>query len=252
MNACRALETSRQVLSEAEDRIRDIANADTAATAEARCSDFLGSLTHELRHEVSAVLHQVELMGLVTIDEPTRRRSMAAIASNADRLMAVIDDLSALERVARGEITTTCSSIEIGELIGSALLDREPHVDWTGPVCVPSEPWNAHTDPVIVDRIIGRVLDRYHRDDTESVSASARRSADRFIDVVFTIGAEPPPPSTPYRSATMDDGVSMYLARRSAELVDGDFGPLAGSHTGSYLLRLPEAAARTPQVTMQD
>jgi signal transduction histidine kinase len=74
-----------------------------------RGSDYIGPLTHELRQEVSAVLHQVELLKTPSLDELTRRRSLGAIEDNAENLMAFVDDLVCLGRVSvetSGELPT--------------------------------------------------------------------------------------------------------------------------------------------------
>jgi hypothetical protein len=212
--------------------------------------DFIGSLTHELRHEVSAVLHQVELLIGSPLDELTRRRSLGAIAANAERLMDLIDDLTDLGRIVRGDITPMCRSVDVSELIGASVQDRERHVDWTAPIDLDDAPWSTYTDPLIVDQIVTGVLDRFDRDAAESVTAFLRRPSARFIDVVFT--ADPDRSAcTTFRSATLDDGLSMFLARKSAQLIGGDFGPLDEPRPEAYLLRL--AAGSRPVVpTMSD
>jgi hypothetical protein len=64
--------------------------------------------------------------------------------------------------------------------------------------------------------------------------------------VVFT-AADPPGPSEPgqFRSAVLDDGLSLYLARKSAELVGATSAVQRSGRRDSFLLRLPEVAAAT-------
>jgi len=205
-------------------------------------ADLIGSLTHELRHEVSAVLHQVELLRGNVVDELTQRRSLAAVEANAENLMGFIDDLTELGRIMRGEITPTFRSIDVGELIGASADDRARHLDWKAPVTTGNDAWSTFTDPLIVDQIVTGVLNQYDRDDPDAdavVSAYAQRSTDQYIDVVFTSDTSGLVGVEPFRSATLDDGLSMFVAHKSAELVGGTFGMLGSSRRGSYLLRLP-------------
>lgn len=226
-----------------------------ASTASEPWPDFIGSLTHELRHEVSAVLHQVELLRSDALDELTRGRSLAAIGVNAENLIGFIDDLTALGRLMRGEVSTSCRPIDVGELIGGSVHDRARPLDWHAPADGPADLWSTYTDPLIVDQIVTGVLDQYSRhevDDNAVVSAYAQRSSDRYIDVAFTSGRPGPFDAAPFRTATLDDGLSMFVAHKSAELVGGEFGMIGSSRHGSYVLRLPPADTRPAESAMSD
>jgi hypothetical protein len=214
-------------------------------------SDWIGPLTHELRQEVSAVLHQVELLKSSSLDELTRRRSLGAIEDNAECLMAFVDDLVCLGRVTRGEVRASCRPVDLDDLIDGAGRDRARQFLWTRPSDRASdrasdgapEGWSTSTDPIIIDQIVTLLLDRYDREGLDSdavVSAYALSADDGFIDVVFA--ADPPGPSEPgqFRSAIFDDGLSLYLARKTAELVGADVGVQRSGRRDSFLLRLPQ------------
>jgi hypothetical protein len=208
--------------------------------------DYIGPLTHELRQEVSAVLHQVELLKSSTLDELTRRRSLGALEDNAEQLMAFVDDLVCLGRVTRGEVSASSRPVDVGALLTGAGLDRARKVEWAGPRDPPSREWPTYTDPTIVEQIVTGVLDRYDRDGLGSdavVSAHALRADDGFVDVVFTTDGSPPIETGQFRSTTLDDGLSLYLARKLAELVGADVGVPCSGRRDSFLLRLPEANA---------
>jgi len=226
-----------------------------ASTAAEPWPDFIGSLTHELRHEVSAVLHQVELLRSDVLDELTQRRSLAAIEANADNLMGFIEDLSELGRIMRGEVSTSCRRIDVDELIGGSVHDRARQLDWHAPAGGPADVWSTYTDPLIVDQIVTGVLDQYYRDESDAtavLSAHAQRSNDRFVDIVFTSNHAGPFDPVPLRTATLDDGLSMFVAHKSAELVGGEFGMIGASRRGSYLLRLPHAETRAAESALPD
>jgi hypothetical protein len=210
--------------------------------------DHIGPLTHELRQEVSAVLHQVELLKTSAIDELTRRRSIGAIEHNAEILMAFVDDLVCLGRVNRGDVRVKSRSVDVEDLIVGSGRDRTRQVRFAAPPDHPSEVLWTETDPIIVDQIVTVVLDRYDREGLVPdavVSASALRADDGAIDVVFTSGGSSPIEIEQFRSATLDDGLSLYLARRLAGLLGADVGVLRSGRRDSFLLRLPAVGAST-------
>lgn len=203
----------------------------------------IGLLAHELRQEVSAVLHQVELLKIASIDEATRRRSLDAIEANAEKLMSFVDDLTRLDRLTRGEVTATCREVDIGELIAGSGQDR------ARPLCCPvqhdgsSEVLSVYTDPIVVDQVIAGLLGRFDGIDVDgAVNAWALRTDDKFIDVIFTAERERPSGSVEFRSATLEDGLDLYVARRTAELAGADVGVQRSGRHDCYLLRLPDAA----------
>jgi hypothetical protein len=204
--------------------------------------DHIGPLTHELRQEVSAVLHQVELLKSPALDELTRRRSVGAIENNAEILMGFVDDLVCLGRVNRGDVRVNCRSVDLEDLITGSGRDRTRQVRFAASPDRPSEVLWTDTDPIIVDQIVTGLLDRYDREGLAAdavVSASALRADDGSIDVVFTSGGSTRMEIDQFRTATLDDGLSLYLARRLAELIGADVGVLRSGRRDSFLLRLP-------------
>lgn len=216
--------------------------SDASTTAELG-PDLMGSLAHELRHEVSAVLHQVQLLRAGALDESTRQRSLAAIESNAESLMGFVDALDELGRIGRGEVTPACRQIDIDELIGASAQDRARPLDWTAPLAGGTEGWSAFADPLIVDHIVTGVLGQYRDqlDEAAQVSAYAQHSIDRYIDVVFTSHDADRRPTAPFRAANLADGLPLFVAGRAAELMGATLGVVGAVRNGTYLLRLPQA-----------
>jgi hypothetical protein len=210
--------------------------------------DYIGPLTHELRQEVSAVLHQVELLKMPAIDELTRRRSVGAIEDNAEILMGFVDDLVCLGRVNRGDVRVNSRSVALEDLVVGSGRDRTRRVRLTAAPDHPSEALWTDTDPIIVDQIVTGLLDRYDREGLAPdavVSAAASRAHDGSIDVVFTSGDSAPIEIDQFRSATLADGLSLYLARRLAELLGAELGVLRSGRRDRFLLRLPAVGATT-------
>lgn len=213
----------------------------------------IGPLTHELRQDVSAVLHQVELSRISDLDETARRRSLGAIEESAENLMVFVDDLVRLGRVARGDVAVNRRTVDLDDLISALGRDRARRIRWGAPL--EGSAWTIFTDPLVVDQIVAGLLDRDDRDDDDAVvTAFALRSTDGGIDVVFTSDGSRPIDSALFRSPTLDDGLSVYLAQRMAELIGADVGVLRSGRRDGHLLRLPEAPSprRTDQRTSAD
>jgi K+-sensing histidine kinase KdpD len=206
-------------------------------------SEYIGPFTHELRQEVSAVLHQVELLKSTSIDETTRRRSLDAIEDNAENLMVFVDDLARLHRLARGDVTVSCREVDIEDLLTSSAQDRTRPLRCLVQGDGSAEAVSTHADPVIVDHVVTGLLDRFDRHGLDAdvvVNAWAARSSEGCIDVVFSAERQRPTEPVGFRSATVDDGLDLYVARRTAELVGGDVGVLKSGRRDCFLLRLPD------------
>lgn len=120
-----ALERSRS-------RIAHVALAEQKAADELRALDdiknaFLSSVSHELRTPLTVVVGMAETLerfgGQLTVE---RRASMqTALASHADRLRRLLDDLLDVDRLVRGALVTNPMSIDLAavveEIVGQAV-----------------------------------------------------------------------------------------------------------------------------------
>ncbi len=212
--------------------------------------DHIGPLTHELRQEVSAVLHQMELLRTPALDDVTRRRSLGAIEGNAENLMVFVDDLARLDRLTRGDVVASCRPIDVAELVGAATSDRSRRIDWVPSSNGPAKCWSAFTDPQLIEQVVTGVLARCDRAllaaDT-AVIAFVAGSTEWYIDVVFTVDPAVLTDPDLFRPVTLDDGLSLYLAHRTAQLAGAELLVQRSGRCDAHLLRLPDArTAATP------
>ena len=221
---------------------------------------LVGALSHELRHEVSAVMHQIELLDTLHNDtlhndtlhndeihnDETRsdatsmRRSLDALGVNAERLMRFVEHLDELGRIARMERRAQCRPIDVSHLVCAAIEDRVHTVEWTPPQSDPV--WSVHADQAAVTAIVTSLLD--HLDDVdagESVAVDSTRVDENFIDLRFAATASWVGPT--YRPATIDDGLSLFVAHLAAQSMGGEFGPSTTTPVTSFTLRLVDATS---------
>ena len=214
------------------------------ATTMATGPEFTEALAHELRHDVSAVLHQAELLRNDELDENGRRRSLDAIESNAEGLLRLTDDLTELGRIIRGETIASRRPISVADLIVGAVRDRARPFGWRSPGCSNAREWAVDTDPLLVRRVLSGLLDACCGENDvgdDTVTAGALRSTEEFVDIVVTSDQASPPTDDGYRELTIADGLSMLLVSASAQLVGGSVAIQGIGRARTFRLRLPRA-----------
>jgi PAS domain S-box-containing protein len=123
----------------AENQLRAVAEQEHRAAddlrAEARVNtQFLRSLSHDLRAPIGALIHQSELLTAEDLAPEIRRRSQAAMEDNARLLRQILEALVDIERYALGELDLRIAPTALVELVG--LLPRADDADGihVGPV----------------------------------------------------------------------------------------------------------------------
>lgn len=109
---------------ELEQQSRSVAEANRLKT------EFVSMVSHELRTPLTAIQGYVELLA-EGADMPDRERHvcLASVKGNAERLLALVNDLLDLSRIEAGRIDLRCAAIELGPLIDGAAGSLRPVVD---------------------------------------------------------------------------------------------------------------------------
>ncbi|WP_394778040.1 ATP-binding protein, partial [Undibacterium sp.] len=129
--------------------VTELVNAQRAAETANRTKDeFLAMLGHELRNPLAPIITAIQLMRLrgITVAEKER----AIIERQAKHLVALVDDLLDVSRVAQGKISLRKSNVEVSEIIARAVETASPlleekfhvldiHVPATG-LCINGDP----------------------------------------------------------------------------------------------------------------
>jgi len=106
---------------------------------ERRARRYVAMAAHDLRNPLNVVMGYADLLADGTLGElsPAQVEAVGAIARQTDTLLAVVDEIVDLDRLATGSSTVAASRFELralfDELRTRCFLDREDAVDWPGP-----------------------------------------------------------------------------------------------------------------------
>ena len=226
--------------------------------------DLISAIGHELRNIVGPIVHQIELMEHLDLDEPLRARSRRAIIESASELNRFIDGIADLERLERGEHSQEPIAFDLDVLLDDLLdLDDDLAEHGAGSAAVAAlagassggssgastdgaddarprirtgerAGWVV-ADPVSIRRVIG-ILASGCEARFDGAAVAVRRSEDS-VDLTFCRPGCAD--DTTHRAVTVDDGllawVASVLAAQSGAEVRAD------SAGGSFRLRLPTA-----------
>ena len=93
--------------------------------AEMARRDFLANASHEIKTPLSAVRGYAEILSDRGASDPTSKRSIDAILSNAKRLTALVEDLLELSRIESGSFEIEARTFNASEVARALLRDFE-------------------------------------------------------------------------------------------------------------------------------
>src|SRR5437867_1930216 len=88
--------------------------------------EFLATLSHELRTPLNAMLGWAQLLEIGQLDPDRLRRAVTVIKNNAFAQKQLIEDILDVSRIVNGKMVLNVSSVDIGQIIGSALDALRP------------------------------------------------------------------------------------------------------------------------------
>ena len=208
----------------------------TVEAANQAKDEFLAILGHELRNPLSPILSAIELMRLKDGDAFVRERQV--IERQVKHLVALVDDLLDLSRVARGKLQLTRTPVHINriitkatELASQAILQRQHHLIVTD---APPEA-TVDGDETRLTQVIVNLLNNAAKY-TEMGGWIDVRTAVQGTDVVITVkdsGTGMAPELLPHvfdlfvqehRALARSNGglgIGLAVAKRIVELHDG-------------------------------
>ena len=108
--------------------VTELANAKRAADAASRAKDeFLAMLGHELRNPLAPIVTALQLMRLRGGDYALKEREV--IERQTRHLVALVDDLLDVSRVAEGKIQLRRQSVEMAEVVARAIETASPLIE---------------------------------------------------------------------------------------------------------------------------
>jgi signal transduction histidine kinase len=98
--------------------------------ASALKSQFLANMSHEFRTPLNAILGYTSLLleGVAGPLNDKQERNLARVDSNAQHLLALINDILDISRIEAGRMPLTIESIDVATLVREVLAELEPLV----------------------------------------------------------------------------------------------------------------------------
>jgi signal transduction histidine kinase len=165
--------------------VTELATAKRAAESANRAKDeFLAMLGHELRNPLAPIVTALQLMRMRGGDVAVKER--AVIERQTNHLVALVDDLLDVSRVAQGKVQLQRKPVEMADVItraietASPLIEQRQHVLT---VAVPPRGLTVLADPMRCAQVISNLLNNAAKY-TESggrLAVRARRDGDDVV-----------------------------------------------------------------------
>jgi two-component system, OmpR family, sensor kinase len=150
---------------------------------------FIATASHELRTPLFSLGGFVELLEDEELDDETRRRFLAQVRQQVDRLAKLSVDLLDLSRLEAGSLELRPEPVDLAELARSVSSEFEPVLaqhDSHLEVRLPGQPVEAQCDPVRVAQIVRILIDNavtHTTSGTNIVVSAARENGFAFLAV---------------------------------------------------------------------
>jgi two-component system, chemotaxis family, CheB/CheR fusion protein len=122
---------------------------------------FLGTLAHELRNPLAAMLNSVELLHRPARSGDEVLRASEVLQRQIQHLLRLVDDLLDVERLAHGKIVLQRKRERLSEIINSAMGICRPLINpnsHTFTVSLPSEPVTLEVDTDRIAQVIANLV----------------------------------------------------------------------------------------------
>ena len=227
-------------------------------------SDFVAAVSQELRRPLTSIYGFAEtlLRRDVLFSDEERRTFLDYIASEAERLTAIVDALLNVARLDTGDMQVALAPTEVGELLQEAVAVLEPGAARNGHrfvVDVPSEPVAVEADREKLRIVLSHLLDNAVRysPDGGTVTVAARRRGEAVEISIADEGIGIPSGeqerifrkfyrADPGGTRTGGTGLGLFIARGLVTAMGGRIWVSSSEGTGSRFaveLRLAETAA---------
>ncbi len=212
---------------------------------------FIATASHELRTPLFSLGGFVELLEDEELDEETRRRFLAQVRQQVDRLAKLSVDLLDLSRLEAGSLDLRPEPVDLSELARSVSSEFEPVLaqhDSRLELRLPPRPVEARCDPIRVAQVVRILIDNAvtHTTPGTSIVVSARNDPESAWLAVRDHGRGIPRAALsqvfePFY--TTDDaqgsGLGLAIASELAERMSGRLGVESRPGRTVFTLELP-------------
>jgi signal transduction histidine kinase/CheY-like chemotaxis protein len=224
--------------------------------------EFLATLAHELRNPLAPISNSVEYLRLNPSPDPHARRLCEIIKRQVDQLTRLVEDLLDISRITRGKLELRRESIELAQVVESAVETARPSIDTQGhelSVRLPPERIVLDADPIRLAQVFSNLLnnaakftppgggiqlvaERYGADVVVAVRDNGIGILADDLPRIFEIFAQV---GRATRASMSGVGIGLAHSKRLVEMHGGTIGAASdGLGEGSeFKVRLPVAAA---------
>jgi PAS domain S-box-containing protein len=241
--------------------------------ADRRKDEFITMLGHELRNPLGPIRNAVQILELISSQEPEARESRAMIERQVKHMARMIDDLLDVSRIARGKIRLRTERCDLGRIVRDTASDSRRVFEAAGlalEVGVPAEPLWIKGDVTRLSQVIGNLLHNAQKFTDAGgrvvVRAAAEPGRDRAVVTVRDTGAgiEPDVLARMFEAFSQADtsldrtrgglGLGLALVKGLVELHGGEVRASSeGAGRGAeFTIRLPRDVPATADEPAED
>ncbi|MEO9862644.1 MAG: ATP-binding protein [Yoonia sp.] len=125
--------------------------------------DFVANVSHELRTPLTALLGFIEtLQGPAKNDPKAQERFLGIMATEADRLRRLVDDLLSLSRVEETERSRPTDPVDLTTIVGQSVDLLDPIATTAGThltVELPADPVTVPGDPAQLQQVLHNIIE---------------------------------------------------------------------------------------------
>jgi two-component system, OmpR family, phosphate regulon sensor histidine kinase PhoR len=167
-------------------RVYAFRDVSTERAVEQLKSDFVASVSYELRAPLTSIFGFAEtLLGREGMfGEEERRTFIRYIASEAERLTNIVEQLLNVARLEAGDLEVAVETVDVSRVVREAIAQAKRLTGGAGhefSVDLPSRPLHASGDPEKLRQVVANLLDNAVKfsPDGGQIALGARRRADR-------------------------------------------------------------------------
>jgi signal transduction histidine kinase len=132
-----------------------------AESANHRQEEFLAMLAHELRNPLAPIATAADLLGKITTAHPMLPKLYGIISRQVGHMAHLVDDLLDASRVSTGNITLQRRSLQLAEIIDSAVETSQPFIEKRNQqlsINLPDEPIMINGDLIRLAQVFSNLL----------------------------------------------------------------------------------------------
>jgi PAS domain S-box-containing protein len=136
-------------------------NEDAVRLADRRKSEFLATLSHELRNPLAPICNALQVLQVAEGDPDAVRGALAVIERQLSHLVRMIDDLTDGVRITRGRLDLRRETVELEQVVHDAMETAAPLLQRFGQelaVSLPPGPVPLQADRVRMAQVLSNLL----------------------------------------------------------------------------------------------